>query len=187
MNLISNNANYELIVMNSCFICNIGYADTTKSAREFIESIKERHTDSTHNCYAYILKDTAASSDDGEPIHSASLPIMNVLKKHNLINVVCVITRYFGGIKLGVSGLARAYTKCTAECLKNIVIKPFVENVKIAFTVTYNQLNIVENLLLDYIQNDKTFNESIGLEYTVPIEKLDSVKKIIAQYQHTKN
>ncbi|MCK9575136.1 MAG: YigZ family protein [Clostridia bacterium] len=177
MNLIKNKANYELTVKNSCFICNIGYADTKAVALEFIEKIKKRYIDASHNCYAYILLDNMASSDNGEPTHTAGLPIINVLKKQNIVNVVCVVTRYYGGIKLGIGGLVRAYTKCTVECLKNIEIVPYIENIKISFMANYNKINEIENLLSKYNQNKKIFNANIELEYTIPKIQLNQITK----------
>ena len=104
----------EFIVKKSRFI---GYCAPIKSegeALEFIGKIKSKHRDATHNVYAYVLGDTSNTqrfSDDGEPSGTAGIPVLEVIKKEDLRNIIVVITRYFGGIKLGGGGLIRAYTK----------------------------------------------------------------------------
>ena len=89
-----------------------------------LKEIRKKHYDATHNCYAYIIKDNdqtlIKSSDDGEPGGTAGVVIYEVLKKNNLTNIICIVTRYFGGIKLGAGGLVRAYSQSTAEAIKQI-------------------------------------------------------------------
>ena len=102
----------EFIEKKSRFIGHIWQAETEEEALEKIQAIKKQHYDATHNCWAYIIKDGAVRfSDDGEPGGTACMPMLKVLQREGLFNVVCVVTRYFGGILLGAGGLVRAYTK----------------------------------------------------------------------------
>lgn len=102
----------EFTEKKSRFIGRVWPVETEEEALERIRQMKKQHADATHNCWAYILKDGAMRfSDDGEPGGTAGNPMMQVLQRENLYNVVCVVTRYFGGILLGAGGLVRAYTK----------------------------------------------------------------------------
>ncbi|MBR7121850.1 MAG: YigZ family protein [Oscillospiraceae bacterium] len=102
----------EFTEKKSRFIGRVWCVETEEEALEKIQQMKKQHADATHNCWAYIIRDGAARfSDDGEPGGTAGNPMMQVLQKENLYNVVCVVTRYFGGILLGAGGLVRAYTK----------------------------------------------------------------------------
>ena len=96
----------------SRFIGRVWCVETEEEALEKIQQMKKQHYDATHNCWAYIIRDGAMRfSDDGEPGGTAGNPMMQVLQRENLYNVVCVVTRYFGGVLLGAGGLVRAYTK----------------------------------------------------------------------------
>ncbi len=100
------------IEKKSRFIGRVWPVETEEEALEKIQAMKKQHYDATHNCWAYIIRDGAVRfSDDGEPGGTAGMPMLQVLQREGLFNVVCVVTRYFGGILLGAGGLVRAYTK----------------------------------------------------------------------------
>ena len=102
----------EFVEKKSRFIGRVWCVETEEEALEKIQQMKKQHYDATHNCWAYIIRDGAMRfSDDGEPGGTAGNPMMQVLQRENLYNVVCVVTRYFGGVLLGAGGLVRAYTK----------------------------------------------------------------------------
>ena len=102
----------EFIEKKSRFIGRVWPVETEEEALEKIQAMKKQHYDATHNCWAYIIKDGAVRfSDDGEPGGTAGMPMLQVLQREGLNNIVCVVTRYFGGILLGAGGLVRAYTK----------------------------------------------------------------------------
>ena len=102
----------EFIEKKSRFIGRVWLVESEEEAQEKIQQMKRQHYDATHNCWAYIIKDGPSRfSDDGEPGGTAGNPMMQVLQKEGLFNVVCVVTRYFGGTLLGAGGLVRAYTK----------------------------------------------------------------------------
>ena len=104
----------EFVEKKSRFIGRVWPVDTEEEALAKIQEMKKKHYDATHNCWAYIIRDGAVRfSDDGEPGGTAGMPMLQVLQREGLFNVVCVVTRYFGGILLGAGGLVRAYTKGT--------------------------------------------------------------------------
>ena len=102
----------EFVEKKSRFIGRIWPVETEEEALQRIQEMKKKHYDATHNCWAYIIRDGAVRfSDDGEPGGTAGMPMLQVLQREELYNVVCVVTRYFGGILLGAGGLVRAYTR----------------------------------------------------------------------------
>ncbi|WML54765.1 YigZ family protein [Neobacillus sp. PS3-12] len=114
---------HEIVIEKSRFIAQISRAETEEEAQEFIQTIKKKHWNATHNCSAYLIGENdqiQKANDDGEPSGTAGVPILEVLKKRNLKDTVVVVTRYFGGIKLGAGGLIRAYGKSTSEGLNTV-------------------------------------------------------------------
>lgn len=108
----------EIVIEKSRFIAYVNRAETEEEAQEFIQSIKKKHWNATHNCSAYMIGENdqiQKANDDGEPSGTAGVPILEVIKKKNLKDTVVVVTRYFGGIKLGAGGLIRAYSKAASE------------------------------------------------------------------------
>jgi uncharacterized YigZ family protein len=132
---------HEIIIEKSRFIAQISRVETEEEAQEFIQVIKKKHWNATHNCSAYLIGENdqiQKANDDGEPSGTAGVPILEVLKKRNLKDTVVVVTRYFGGIKLGAGGLIRAYGKSTSEGLNavGVVERRLVQimHVKIDYT-----------------------------------------------------
>ncbi|MEH7119374.1 YigZ family protein [Neobacillus vireti] len=116
---------HEITIQKSRFIAHLKRAETESEAQEFIQAIKKQHWGATHNCSAYLIGEhdqIQKANDDGEPSGTAGVPILEVLKKRNLKDTVVVVTRYFGGIKLGAGGLIRAYGKATSEGLDAVGI-----------------------------------------------------------------
>lgn len=113
-NTIVENSNYELIEKKSKFIANLIYIKNKDEAESIIKEYKKKYYDARHNCFAYRVFENnevyEKSSDDGEPSGTAGAPMLNILKKSNLCNVLIIVTRYFGGILLGTGGLVRAYS-----------------------------------------------------------------------------
>ncbi|WP_394141232.1 YigZ family protein [Cytobacillus oceanisediminis] len=117
-NTVKGYGDHEIIIQKSRFIAYISRAETEEEAQEFIQTIKKKHRDAAHNCSAYLIGENdqiQKANDDGEPSGTAGVPILEVLKKKQLKDTVAVITRYFGGIKLGAGGLIRAYGRATSE------------------------------------------------------------------------
>ncbi|HYK74961.1 MAG TPA: YigZ family protein [Pseudoneobacillus sp.] len=139
----------QIVIERSRFIAHVSRAETEEQAQEFIQTIKKKHWDATHNCSAYLIGENnhiQKANDDGEPSGTAGVPILEVLKKKDLKDTVVVITRYFGGIKLGAGGLIRAYGKATSEGIK-------------ATGVVERQLMRVMHTKVDYTWLGKLENE----------------------------
>lgn len=123
----------EFYEKKSHFIGRIWCVETEEEALEKIQAMKKQHYDATHNCWAYIIRDGAVRfSDDGEPGGTAGMPMLQVLQREGLYNVVCVVTRYFGGVLLGAGGLVRAYTKGA-----KIAVDAAGKSMKLVWTVLY--------------------------------------------------
>ena len=123
----------EFIEKKSRFIGRVWLVETEEEALARIQEMKKQHYDATHNCWAYIIKDGAIRfSDDGEPGGTAGMPMLQVLQREGLYNIVCVVTRYFGGILLGAGGLVRAYTKGA-----KIAVDAAGKSMKRVWTVVY--------------------------------------------------
>ena len=141
-------ANYE--INRSKFIAHVKHAQDEDQARDFLQSMKKRYFDATHNCSAWILGievEKHKSNDDGEPGGTAGNPILEVIKKNALTNVIIVVTRYFGGIKLGAGGLIRAYSHAASLGLNASDVVTMTPMQKFEVTIEYGMLSSVENWL----------------------------------------
>ncbi len=142
---------YEFEIEKSKFLSYLIHIESEEEAKNEVAKIKKEHPKATHHCYAYILEDKQKSNDDGEPSGTAGIPILEIIKQHNLVNVLVVVVRYFGGIKLGAGGLIRAYAKGAKE---NIIRAEVVEIKSLPvymLTFEYNYISILEN----YISKNK--------------------------------
>ena len=123
MYTISENSAYEIVEKKSKFIANLIYIESKEEAENIIKEYKKRFHDARHNCYAYRVYDEneiyEKSSDDGEPSGTAGAPMLNLLQKNDLCNIIIIVTRYFGGILLGTGGLVRAYSGATVGAIDN--------------------------------------------------------------------
>ncbi|QOR66268.1 YigZ family protein [Cytobacillus suaedae] len=160
---------HEIVIEKSRFIAYISRATTEEEAQNFILEIKKKHRDANHNCSAYIIGEhdhIQKANDDGEPSGTAGVPILEVLKKKKLKDTVVVITRYFGGIKLGAGGLIRAYGKSTSEGLKatGIVERKLMR--VIHTKIDYTWLGKVENELRSsiYMLKEIKYLEDVEVE-----------------------
>lgn len=167
----------EFTEKKSRFIGRLWPAETEAEALERIQEMKKQHYDATHNCWAYIIKDGATRfSDDGEPGGTAGMPMVQVLQREGLYNVVCVVTRYFGGVLLGAGGLVRAYTRgakiavdAAGKSIKRVWTAlyvpcpyPFYERVKL------------ETAAFGGILRDTQFGAEVELEILLPEGKTEA-------------
>ena len=162
-------AAYE--INKSKFLAHIKHVETEESAREFLMLIRKKYFDATHNCSAWVLGergDKQKSNDDGEPGGTAGNPILETIKKNELTNCAIVVTRYFGGIKLGAGGLIRAYSHTAALGINNSKIVQMTLFEKISLTLEYNFLATVEN----YLRQKKIRVESTDYAEVVTLEIL---------------
>ena len=134
------------------FIGYISPAETEEEAIAFINEIRAMHRKATHNCYAYILRNnnTSRHSDDGEPGGTAGMPIYDVLSKNGITDVVCVVTRYFGGILLGTGGLVHAYSKGASTALANSDIVTMEVAYSLKISCDYTMYGMIGSVLPEY-------------------------------------
>ena len=160
----------ETVINKSRFLAFACGVSDAAQANSFIAGIAKKHYAATHNCYAYRLTDGQKFSDDGEPQGTAGMPILECIKSKGLTNVVVVVTRYFGGVKLGAGGLVRAYTEATAAALDLAEKTEFKLCVKVEFTADYRQTNLLNSLLDKRARKVETAYEG-DVKFNVLIEK----------------
>lgn len=131
-------------IEKSKFITYVAPCQTEEEAKAFVAKIRKQHSQATHNCYAYVTNfgEYARYSDDGEPQGTAGLPILDVIQKNALLNVAIVITRYFGGIKLGAGGLTRAYSSSASLGIKESKILTWEASEKIEIEFSYDEFTL---------------------------------------------
>ena len=190
---VKQNVKNEIIIEKSRFITTLYRVQGEEEAKSFVQSVKQTYPDATHNCYAYIADEGgffAKFSDDGEPQGTAGLPMLETIKAKGLKQVAVVVTRYFGGVKLGTGGLARAY----ADCVKKAIEKAGVKNVvwsttfktETAYALYPKIVKIIEScngavLNLEYL--------SAGVEITfcAPTENASALADKIVDYSQGKS
>lgn len=167
-----------IIIKKSKFITILYKIDSSDEINTILNKLKNKYKDSTHICYAYILNDQEKCFDDGEPSGTAGIPILNILKKNNLTNVIAIVIRYFGGIKLGAGGLIRAYSNSVIEALKLATIIELIEGYLIELEFKYEQVK-----LIDYILNDKNifkkiYNDNIIYKFYLNKDQLSLIPEL---------
>ena len=167
-----------IIIKKSKFITKLIKVNTIDEVNKYLEQVKKEFKDSTHICYAYIVNGQEKCVDDGEPSGTAGLPILNILKKNNLNNILAIVIRYFGGIKLGAGGLVRAYSNSVNDTLKLTDIIKLIEGYLVELEFNYDQVKLV-----DYILNDKTiickeYNDNIIYSFYLNKEELNFIPEL---------
>ncbi|HBM3862013.1 TPA: YigZ family protein [Listeria innocua] len=186
---IRSDGKHEIIIEKSRFICHIKRIKTESEAQTFIQTIKKEHRDATHNCSAYIIGENdqfQKAHDDGEPSGTAGVPMLEVLKKKALKNVVVVVTRYFGGTKLGAGGLVRAYGGAVSEAIQTIGIIECKLATIIECSFAYPLLGKIENALeqKNYQIVHKEFTEKVVLQVFVDNEDLSTFSTWITEFSN---
>ena len=174
-------------IKKSRFICHAKRVYSEEEARDFITAIKKEHYKATHNCSAFIVGERSEikrTSDDGEPSGTAGVPMLGVLENHNLTNVCVVVTRYFGGIKLGAGGLIRAYAGSVALAVKEIGIIEIKEQAGIAIQMSYAQYQEYGNFLKEHnlMELETTFTDQIDTMIYVNKEEKENIKSALVEF-----
>ena len=174
-------------IKKSRFICHAKRVYSEEEARDFISVIKKEHYKATHNCSAFIVGERSEikrTSDDGEPSGTAGVPMLGVLENHNLTNVCVVVTRYFGGIKLGAGGLIRAYAGSVALAVKEIGIIEIKEQAGIQIHMTYAQYQEYGNFLKEHnlIELETNFTDQVDTMIFVDKERKDDIKADLIEF-----
>lgn len=178
MNTIENNINDEYIVSKSKFITFLYKVNNIDEINKYLDEIKKEYKDATHYCYAYIIDNIKRFNDDKEPSGTAGIPILNVLENNNLNNILCVVVRYFGGIKLGAGGLLRAYTKSVTNALSKTNIREIKEGLKIDIIFSYDQNKVIDILLKNELIVNKIYDDNITYEIIIDKDNTDLINKL---------
>ena len=178
-----NNSENIIIINKSKFITNIFYINNLNDINIYLNKIKEKYKDATHHCYAYIINNTKRFNDDGEPNGTAGMPILDCLEKNKLNHTLCIVTRYFGGIKLGAGGLVRAYSNSISNALKNSKFFKLKDGYKIKITFEYNNSKQIDNLVKDYEITKKEYGKVITYELLITNDFLNKLNKSNIKYE----
>ena len=172
----------EINVKKSQFICSLFPTKTKAESKEIIRQLNDKYNDATHNCTAYIVNGAEGFDDDGEPGGTAGKPMINVLRKNELHNITAVVTRYFGGIKLGAGGLVRAYSKSVMEAIGEAEIVEIEEYSVYELSFDYSNIKIadgeVRNNQLETI--DKQYSDKVT--YLVVSKDNRNIEEIFKKY-----
>ena len=182
MNTIGKDVIVEQEINKSSFITYLKLVTTPLDAKNYIKEIKELHPNATHHVTAYLVGPTGEhghANDDGEPSGTAGLPVLDVFKKNDITNFVCIVVRYFGGIKLGAGGLVRAYSSSASLALKEAGTQPIINYQTLELTFNYGFMNIIENKLKNYEILSKDFTTNVTLTIKVPKSDINALKDIL--------
>lgn len=178
-------------IKKSKFICHVNRVSSEEEARDFINAIKKEHYKATHNCSAFIIgehSDIKRTSDDGEPSGTAGVPMLGVLENHHITNSCVVVTRYFGGIKLGAGGLIRAYAGSVAQAVREIGLVEIKEQVVLGITLSYSQYQEFANFLKDnkLVEQDPMFTDRVATTIFVDKEDTSSITAALVEFYNGK-
>lgn len=163
----------ELTIKNSKFITLLFRIDETTDISKILSDVRIRYPKATHYCYAYITKETKRTSDDGEPGGTAGMPMLNVLEKEELINVLAIVVRYFGGIKLGAGGLVRAYSKAVREAIISNNLIDIELGYLVKVVISYDEAKNFEHLIKKYVVINKEYLDNITYNILIPQKKVN--------------
>lgn len=179
---VSEEVETQFTEKKSIFISSVFIIEDTDAASRALDEIRKKYPDATHNCYAYVLNNGAVQrfSDDGEPSGTAGMPILNVINKLGLTNVLVIVTRYFGGVKLGAGGLVRAYSQGAADVLRLAGKAVFVKGSRGTVETDYNDHSAVERMLLarGITVEDKAFGNGVIMRI-VTKEPWEDIEKAV--------
>lgn len=186
MRTIKRDGEYELEIRKSRFICALARVDSEDAARAFISERRKEHWNATHNCTAYVLGDDGGvqrSSDDGEPGGTAGVPMLEVLRHRRLTDTVAVVTRYFGGVKLGAGGLIRAYGGAVSAAVDEIGVLERRELLVVDVFADYMLGGRLESDLRDssLTVRDVAYADRVRIEVALPEEDLPGFEVRLAE------
>ena len=175
MKSIKKNIKNEIIVNKSKFITYLFKIDSINDVNKYLDEVKKEYKDATHYCYAYIIDGINKCSDDKEPSGTAGLPILNVLKNYELNYVLCIVVRYFGGIKLGAGGLVRAYSNSVSKILENEPLYNLIKGKVINLSFKYDIIKQIDYILKNTNIVNKEFDELITYTVEITNEEYDNI------------
>jgi uncharacterized YigZ family protein len=178
----------ETKIKRSTFITHLHFVESMKEAKDYISKIVAEHKTANHNCWAYIVGEkgeTFHSSDAGEPSGTAGLPMLNALKKHNMTNIVAVVTRYFGGVKLGIRGLIDAYGESVENAIAKFPLKKLVKTTEFNITTTYDFGKILKHKIknMGAAISDIEYSDKIKLKITIEDHDKEELEKYLKELE----
>ena len=180
-------------IKRSKFFTTVGRASDTETARKFIKEISSKYPDASHNCYAFIAGNPNSSpevgmGDDGEVSGTAGKPILNVLQHKEIGEIVAVVSRYFGGVKLGPGGLVRAYTSSIQQALNELELTEYVELRKAVIEMDFQYENNVRQALrkAGIETGDAKYSDSVKFHVEIPVDLYDKLIEDIGNQTHGK-
>ena len=185
MKTVKENIENEIIINKSRFITLLIKINNPDEIEKNLKEIKKKYKDATHYCYAYIIGNKEKCSDNGEPSGTAGMPILNVLKQNDLTNILCVVIRYFGGIKLGAGGLIRAYSTSASETLNKTNIVNLIKGYKIVIEFNYDNIKQINYLLKD-IQIKKEYGNTITYIFYIKEDSLNKIENELSKISKIK-
>ena len=182
---VKEKASAEKIIEKSKFIAYVNRADSREEAEKFIASIREEHRSATHNVPAFVIGENGQiqwASDDGEPQGTSGIPVLNTITGRNLTNVVMVITRYFGGIKLGTGGLMRAYTAVAREALDKAGVCEITDMLAYRVRIPYASFERIrrEAGKAGYEMSDMVYDDQVTLTLASRPEQKEDVIRLLS-------
>ena len=171
-----------MIIKKSKFICRLYYVNDIYEINSILEDLKKEYKDATHICYAYVIDNKEKAYDDGEPSKTAGMPILEILKKKDLNNVLCVVIRYFGGIKLGAGGLIRAYSNSVRKTIDKVDIISYKKYIEVSIEVNYDDKKLLESIVKDYEVINKDYKDTIV--YKIRLEESQK-DELLSKIKHT--
>ncbi|MEG1527987.1 MAG: YigZ family protein [Clostridia bacterium] len=172
---------YSVEINKSKFIGNACRIESVEQSQEFIKQIGKKYYDANHNTYAYVCGQYSKYSDDGEPQGTAGLPILDCLKKSGLNNVCVVVTRYFGGIKLGAGGLIRAYSGTASGVLASAEKVEFVDCVRAKTILNYDNYQIVNARLQNLCKIQLDYSQGVEANLIIKKQDVSQVEAVLAE------
>lgn len=181
MKTIKEEKESEIIINKSKFISIITKVETIDEVADKLKEIKKKYKGATHYCYAYIINGYQKCSDDKEPSGTAGIPILNILKANELNYILCVVVRYFGGIKLGAGGLVRAYSSSVKEVIGKCEFGNLTPGYNIVIDFEYENIKQIEIILKD-IQIIKAYDTKVIYEFDIEKEEYNKIKEKLDKY-----
>lgn len=182
MKTIKENKTTEYIIQKSRFITELIQVHTKEEINILLDKVKITYPGANHYCYAYIIDQEKRCSDDGEPSKTAGMPMLNVLESNDLNHILCIVIRYFGGIKLGAGGLVRAYTKAVTSALEQNSPVEMIKGYEIKLKFTYGTLKQIDYLLKNVEIIQKEFQEYITYTIHIDQEQKETILKELDSY-----
>ena len=179
----------EIKIKRSVFICSLAYVQTMEEAKEFISRVAKENKTATHNCWAYVVGDQGEishASDAGEAAGTAGKPMLNTLLSHDMTCVAAVVTRHYGGVKLGVRGLIDAYARSVLASIEQAPLVKLVKTVPFRVELPYGMndtfMNRIKSFRAEILQTE--YKETVSHDLAVELDDVDRVDAFLLEYQH---